>query len=183
MAVQLVFHPRDERVERRPIGSRRAGRRHHPGAQLQRHFLANRRLIGQPRQVELVQSQSTGFQARVVTADAIFVEHRARRGHVRRRIRSGDRPLWLRPLAGHGRHRQNCQEAADEDALGHARLSQHARSQCVMLEPGLPEGQPTYSRVGPGSQSLSRSHVMRHLHALAVACLSCPAASGSVSSP
>ena len=79
-------------------------------------------MVGQPREVELVQSQPAGLQARVVTPDAILVEHCARRCsvplvHRGAARRGGGR---LRALAGDGRDRQKCQEAADEDPVGHA---------------------------------------------------------------
>ena len=85
VAVQLVFHPRDEPVERRLVGPRRAKRRHHPGAQLHGDLLGHVRMVGQAREVELVQRQTAGLQPRVVTPDAVLVEHRPLGGRVHRR--------------------------------------------------------------------------------------------------
>ena len=113
VAVQVVFHPRDEPVEGGPIGPRRPRGRHHPDAQLQRDLLGNRRVVRQPGQVELIEGQPAGLQARVVAPHAILVEHRARRGGVRRVPCCGS-------LAGDGRHCQERQKAADEHPLEHA---------------------------------------------------------------
>ena len=93
MAVQLVFHPRDEPVERGPIGPGRPGGGIIPARSFNATFSAIVRMVCQPRQVELVQRQPAGLQARVVTNDAILVEHRARRGCARLRTLAWTRPL------------------------------------------------------------------------------------------
>ena len=87
LAIELVLHPARSAPRAWPRSGRgMSGRRHHAGAQLAHDLFANRRVVAEVREIQLilVQDQPAGLQPRVVAGDAVLIDERALRAGVRR---------------------------------------------------------------------------------------------------
>ncbi len=73
-AVQFLFHIADHGFHYRPIRTPHAGRRHHSSAQLAHHHLPDLGVLAHLGDVELIEHQSSSFQALIVANDAILIE-------------------------------------------------------------------------------------------------------------
>ena len=101
-AIELPFHPRDDRLQGRGVGTPRAGRRHQPGAHLAHHRLGHVHVVAEVREIELIEQQVGRLEPRVVAGHAVLVEQgaggfraaagcRPGRRHGTRSRRHGDR--------------------------------------------------------------------------------------------
>src|SRR5580698_4368067 len=77
-AVNGAFKSGDEGFDRSRIGSRKAWRGHHPGAELENHFLPLFGTVangaGGKSLLKLRQRQTTGLQFVVMTSGAVFID-------------------------------------------------------------------------------------------------------------
>ena len=82
-AIETVLDVGDERLQRLRVGAPDALRRHDAGADLPHHLLPDVGVLGQPREVQAVEGQAAGLEARVVAGDAVPIDQglvRGRRG-------------------------------------------------------------------------------------------------------
>ncbi len=77
MGIEIVLHPGNERIDIFLRRLRRARRRHQMSAQLAQGLLPDLRVVRRSLEVEGVERDAAGFQARVVAGDAVGVQHRA----------------------------------------------------------------------------------------------------------
>jgi hypothetical protein len=74
VAIQLLLQVSDHRFHHRRIRTPHARGRHHAGAQLAHHFFPDLGVIVQLGDIELIEHQSSGFQALVVAGNAVLVK-------------------------------------------------------------------------------------------------------------
>ena len=87
VAVDGDFEICRQRVGRRRIGARRAGRRHRARAQLADDFFPGFGVRGNVCEVRAGEGQPAGFEAIVVTGDAVLVDRRLCIDGALRRVR------------------------------------------------------------------------------------------------
>ena len=83
-------------VDRRTPGTRRTGRRHHPGLQLADDLFPGLRMAIDLREVRRIEREPPGFRARVVAGDAVPGSAAPLMAH--RRPEYSARGVWLTPV-------------------------------------------------------------------------------------